>query len=255
MRVARSASDTRERRAAQIVTDAGLQVEGRRRRDRGEGAAELRHRAERVRGAQDEERGCAEAREVRDAELSRASGRVEGIAEQEECPRHGGILGSEEARLTTTVGVAPEIDALRTDATDRPHGGPEPRTVPSRPGWRRWAVRARLPERQVAAEHHEASVGEHLGEGDQERAVRGCAGAMGEDETFLGDARGCVERPAHCRLFAGLPVERDARRTSGIRRAHGRMPGRGLDVAQARHGGQGGGGRLLRRCGHADPGA
>ena len=163
---------------------------------------------------------------MRDPELSRASGRVEGIAEQEECPRHGGILGGEEARLTAAVGVAPEIDALRAEPADRLDGGPEPRTVPSR-------ARPATAGRAGAPAGTAGRSGAPRSRGRRARSARAtrsglsedAPGAVGEDETLLGGARGCVERPAHCRLVAGLPVERDGRRTSGIRRAHGRMPG------------------------------
>src|SRR5262249_7952691 len=114
-------------RGAEIVTDAGLHVERRRRGDESKRVAELRLGAEWVVASVDEERGGVEPREVGDPKVGRSPRRVEWVGEQEERRGHGRILRGEKARLTSAVGVTSESDGVNAGTGERGHGGAESR--------------------------------------------------------------------------------------------------------------------------------
>src|SRR5262245_16222864 len=164
------------------MADFRLDVECRRTRDEGQPALKLDHRPERILGAVNEERGCAEPGEVGGPSVFRSSRRMERVGEEKECWSDGGILGGQETGLASSVGVPAEADPWDARPGERSHRGAKPRAVPPGPTGRRRAATASLPERQITAEHGYAAACERVGERDEEWAVRGRACPVSEDE-------------------------------------------------------------------------
>ena len=228
MRVASSAQrGARAPRDAEVVPDPGFEVKRGRGRDAGERAAELglpsrtgpscRGRRARACGAL----GSARLGALRAVRAGAGDRRAGGApAPRPDPPRRGGspdVRRRSGRRVETRRG---------RDARQRRDGGAEAGAVPAAPGRRRRALRARLAERQVAAEHRDAAARPAP---RRARPGAGCRrtspGAVGEDESVRGVARtagGAFRaRAASRRLFA----ERDRRGSGGRRQVTERQPG------------------------------
>jgi hypothetical protein len=198
------------------VPDPGFQVKGRRGRDPPERRAKLGDRAERVGRPVDEERRGADLREVPDPEFSGATRRVQRIREEEQGDGDGRMLGRQQGRLAAAVGVAAQLYAPPRDARQGVDGGPESRPVSGGARRRGRALRTRLTEGKIAAEHDEATAGQRVGQRDEEWALRGRARTVGQDEAVPGVGRR-VEHPAHGEVLRRPLVKGDRTRRGGPR--------------------------------------
>jgi hypothetical protein len=95
-------------------------------------------------------------------------------------------------------------------------------------------MRPSLPKGQVAAKHRDTSADQGVGERHEERARRGGAGAVGEDEADLGASGWRVERAPNGQSVADVLVKRSRRRRRGIARPQCRAPVTARSVTAAR---------------------
>lgn len=177
-------------------------------RDEAESRAHFIERTERIARAVNEQGGCAQLRKMRGARLLRFIRRMERVRQQEQRIRNRLVLGCQHAGLPAAVGVPAQKQANRMAVA---RGGlpndlyraPQSRAVLRTIAERR-TVRARLAERQIAAQHHDAGRGECLGHGDQQRRVAVGSCAMGEHERVRQSSVGAVQEAAHNGLTGRL---------------------------------------------------
>ena len=95
-------------------------------------------------------------------------------------------------------------------------------------------MRPSLPKGQVAAKHRDTSADQGVGERHEERARRGGAGAVGEDEADLGATGWRVESAPNGQSVADFLVKRRRRRRRRIARPQCRAPVTARSVTAAR---------------------
>lgn len=132
------------------------------------------------------------------AELARLSGRVQRVGLQEQAGDQSRLFGDEERRLTTAIGMAAKKEAATATLLQHGQRGAEPSSIADRADRRRRATRARLRERQIAAEDGDAARRKCIRHRDEQRGLRVPSGAMGQNEA-VGTPRG-VEIPTYRRL-------------------------------------------------------
>src|SRR5262249_54559080 len=105
---------------------------------------------------------------MRCAQLVGLSGWMQRIGKQQQSSSELIVPCSQHAGLASTVGVTAQEDAALYGRAHKSHGPTQTFLVGGRASGKRRTMRTLLAERQVAAQHSKAGLGERAGQGDEQ---------------------------------------------------------------------------------------
>jgi len=161
--------------------------------------AHLVERAKAVARAVNEQRGRAQIREVRGAEVSRVARRMQRIGKQKQRVGQRGIRSRQHGTLASSVGVPAEEDPGGRVLPERGDGAVQALLVAFGVTARR-AVRTQLAERQIAAQNRQPGFAESRGQRHEKRRVAIRSGAVGQNDAVARRILGKVKVAANGNL-------------------------------------------------------
>lgn len=153
----------------QLVAGAGNGKKSGRGVDEAESGFDFGERAEGVAGAVYEEGWSLDGGKVAGAEIVRLLRRMEWVRKKEKTVHEAGLIGSEQRRLSTAIGVTAQKNAALGCASHKVNCGMEAEAVASGRAWAGRTVRADLAERHLAAQNGDAGGAKGFSQKDQER--------------------------------------------------------------------------------------